>query len=77
MMTLNAAIYIARNNKSRNLGRALNQLAGCPVGAWGQTEQARRAIVNELPLRAQRDYTVDQLIDSLFTVNKAERYELS
>jgi len=68
MKTLNAAIYIARNNKSRNLDRALSQMHGVHP-ADGQYDQAVRAIAEVLPLRSQRKYTVQDLVDALFAIS--------
>jgi hypothetical protein len=68
MKTLNAAIHIARNNKSRNLDRALNEMNGVHP-AEGRYDQAVRAIAEELPLRSQRNYTVQDLVDALFSVS--------
>ena len=72
MKTLRTAIKAATTD--RNLDRALNQLHGCPIGAWGETDQAMRAIVAELPIAALRRYHVITLINALFTIDAAERY---
>lgn len=44
-------------------------LGGCPEGGWGETEQARHRIVEVLPHRTERSFTVDEVIDSLYAVN--------
>lgn len=72
MKTLRQAIKAA--NIDRNLDRALNSLHGCPVGAWGETEQAKRAIAAELPPLGLRRYHVFALIDALFVIDAADRY---
>ena len=54
--------------------RALNGLVGCPVGGWGETQQAMRRIVDELPHRQDRAYHVDDLVAAALVVNHADRY---
>ena len=41
-------------------------LAGCPVGAWPQTDQARRALANELPHSSERTYTVTEFVEAIY-----------
>jgi hypothetical protein len=49
-------------------------LDGCPVGGWGETEQALRQLAEELPLRQLRAYTVHDLVQALYYVDQADRY---
>ena len=72
MRTLSQAVKAA--TRMRALDRALNQLEGCPVGCWPETEQAKRAIAAELPILALRRFHVFHLIDALFVVDAADRY---
>lgn len=50
-------------------------LTGCPSGDCGETDQALAQFRELLPLRSQRDYTDDALIDALYTVDGASRYQ--
>ena len=68
--TINGAV------RSRNIRRALAGMVGCPVGGWAETVQAKRALIDELPLRSERNYTADELIDRALTVDFAGRYAL-
>lgn len=72
--SLACAIRRARSGESRDLARAARALDGCPVGGWPETEQAKRAILNDLPLRSCRSYTVDQWIAAVYRVDSADRY---
>jgi len=49
-------------------------LAGCPVGGWAETQQAMTRIADELP--RERGYKLEDLIDALYTVDSAGRYEV-
>jgi len=61
--------------KSPAIRRALGGLVGCPVGGWAETAQARRRLIDELPLRAERSYSADDLIEAALTVDHAGRYQ--
>jgi hypothetical protein len=74
MQTLKQAIYLAQSGKSRSLVSAAKSLDGCPVGGWPQTEQVRRELRNELPVRSLRSYTADEFISALYTVDSSDRY---
>jgi hypothetical protein len=51
-------------------------LAGCPEGGWGETEAAKGRIFDELPFKDERAFTVHEVVDALFVVNKiTRRYE--
>lgn len=50
-------------------------LGGCPLGGWPETRQALLRLEDDLPRREHRDYTIWQLVDSLYVVNDAGRYE--
>jgi hypothetical protein len=51
-------------------------LAGCPEGGWAQTEQARAQLLDELPLRSERAYTVDEFISAAYELDHAGRYQV-
>lgn len=72
--TLKQAIHLGRTGKDKALARALGYLDGCPTGAWAATEQARREILGELPLREFRAYSLDQFIEAAYTIDHAGRY---
>ena len=55
-ISMNAAL------KWRGVQQALNGLDGCPVGGWGETDQAMRRIREELPFRQDRDWTLGDLV---------------
>jgi hypothetical protein len=44
--------------------QALGGLDGCPVGGWGETDQAMRRLREELPSRQDRDWTLGDLVAS-------------
>jgi hypothetical protein len=67
--TLAQAIHLARAGKSRALVRAVHALDGKPPGGWGETMQAWREMVGDLPLRSQRDYTADEFVDAVYGVD--------
>jgi hypothetical protein len=54
---------------------ALNGLVGCPEGGWAKTAQAKRALYDEVPRRAERSYTFYDLVDAVLTVDHAGRYQ--
>lgn len=54
--------------------RGIAWLHGCPVGGWGETQQARSQMCEELPHRSERSYTIDDVISALYTVDSADRY---
>ena len=49
-------------------------LAGCPVGGWPETRQAMSRIEDELP--RDRTYTVQQIVDAVYTEDHAGRWQL-
>lgn len=51
-------------------------LDGCPVGGWAETRQAIARLVDDLPFPAERNYTVHQIIDALYTIDHADRYQI-
>ena len=59
---------------ARETCRVYCSLHGCPTGGWGETAQARSEIADALPFRAERAYTVDDLIDALYVVDATGRY---
>jgi hypothetical protein len=72
--TLSQAVYLASTNQSRSLVLAANALIGCPVGGWPETVQARQRILDELPLRSQRAYTIEQWVDAVYRVDHTDHY---
>ena len=66
---------LAAVRRGGEISRAVNGLAGCPLGGWAETQQARAAIVEALPLRIDRAYTVDDLIAACLREGHAGRYE--
>lgn len=73
IQTLKQALYLMTSGQSRSLLSAARSLDGKPLGGWGDTEQARRQLRNELPLRSLRAYTVDEFVDAAYTVH-SDRY---
>ena len=67
--TLNQRLAIIRRDGLRC------GLDGCPVGGWPETRQAILRLADDLPRRDRRDYTLWQLVESLYAVNDADRYE--
>jgi len=51
-------------------------LDGCPVGGWGETQQALRQLAEDLPLKSERTYSVQQVVDALYDVDSAGRYRV-
>lgn len=56
--------------------RACTTLDGLPVGGWPETQQAIRAVANELPLPSERSYTLHDLLTAAFSVGADQRYHL-
>ena len=54
--------------------RAINGLDGCPVGGWGETDQAWRALLEALPRREERAYGASALVAAVLTEDHAGRY---
>lgn len=73
--SLSTMTHKSANGAAPAVTRALNGLVGCPAGGWPETAQAKRAIADELPMRAERSYTVDDLIDAVLTTDHAGRYQ--
>lgn len=61
--------------KTATICRALNGLVGCPVGGWGETDQAMRRIADELPIKSARNYVVRDLVEAAMVVDHADRYQ--
>lgn len=66
--TLNQRLAIIRRDGLRC------GLGGCPLGGWPETRQALLRLEDDLPRREHRDYTIWQLVDSLYEVDHAGRY---
>lgn len=73
MQTIKQAMVLARTGKSQSLARAAHVLSGLPVGGWAETRQAMRSILNDLPLRQERSYTVAEFVDAAYVVRN-DRY---
>jgi hypothetical protein len=71
--SLKKRVYLITSRKAANAG-VYYGLRGCPVGGWGETQQAWRQIHDELPWRRDRAYTMEQLIACLYEVDFADRY---
>lgn len=50
-------------------------LAGCPVGGWAETAQARSRMIDALPVRSARAYSVDDIITALYAEDSAGRWQ--
>jgi hypothetical protein len=74
MQSLNQALYLAFTGKSRSLAGCITELAGKPVGGWAETQQAKRHIRDELPVRSMRAYTLDEFISAAYIVDSSDRY---
>lgn len=72
--SLAACLRALRAGRRPHLARALVALAGCPVGGWGETDQAMRRVADALPFRADRTYTLDGLLDATMRVDTADRW---
>jgi len=72
--TLRTAVRHARK-EGHPLCRAINGLVGCPVGGWGETDQAMRQVREELPFRAERRYTLGDLIAAVVEEGLDGRYQ--
>ena len=51
-------------------------LAGCPVGGWGETDQAMRRLEEDLPRRSERTYSLADVVSALYYVDHADRYRV-
>lgn len=71
--SLKQALFLAHSGKS---GAFRCGLDGCPVGGWGDTQQAKARLAEALPPREQRAYTVAEFIDAAYDVDHADRYRV-
>lgn len=72
--SLAQAVTLIRSGKGmRDVARC--GLSGCPVGGWPETRQAMRRISEALPASDRRSYTVAQLVDAIYVVDAADRYQ--
>lgn len=71
--SLKQAVKLVRTGKGLH-GVTRCGLDGCPVGGWPETQQALHCMVDELPHREERSYTVHDLIAELYDVDHADRY---
>lgn len=72
MQTLEQAKMLAESGKSESLRRAAWAMHGRPVGAWGDTAQARQNLVADLPARSQRSYSASELIEAMYDIRNAD-----
>ncbi len=70
--TLEQALHLARTGESKRLARAANVLDGLPVGGWPSTNEAMHRLVDDLPFRAEREYTREQFIARAYTIEHAD-----
>jgi hypothetical protein len=54
--------------------RSISGLLGCPIGGWNETAQARAELRGQLPQRADRAYSVDELIEASLCADASDRY---
>jgi hypothetical protein len=52
----------------------LGGLGGLPVGDWPETRQAKSRMIDGLPNRCDRTYTIGDLIDALYIETASGRY---
>lgn len=71
--TIAAAIHRANENHN-DMTRAALVLDGCPVGGWGETQQAMQRLRELLPSREARSYSVEDFIDAVYRIDAADRY---
>ena len=71
--TLRTAVRHARQ-EGHPLCRAINGMVGLPVGGWGETDQAMRAVREELPFRGERRYTLGEIISAVLEEAPNGRY---
>lgn len=71
--SLAQAIRLVRSGRGLH-GVTRCGLAGCPVGGWPETVQAISRMDDELPFRAERSYTVYDLIEALYEEDHTGRY---
>jgi hypothetical protein len=69
--TLKQMISQIKTGRAVNVARALSSLEGCPDGGWAETDQAMRRLVDELPRRAERSYTLAELVTATCSVDEA------
>jgi hypothetical protein len=74
MKTIRTAIKHA-NTPGSALHRALNQLAGCPVGGWPETQQAMTAVSEAIPDARSRAWSREQLLDKVMIKDHADRWQ--
>lgn len=72
--TLKQALYLIRLEKSPALARAAAYLRNCPVGGWAETAQAKRRILDELPLREARSYSLGEFIETVYKIDHRDYY---
>lgn len=52
------------------------ELHGLPAGGWPETQQAIRQIEDQLPSPSARNYSVDEFIEAIYSVDKHGRYRI-
>ena len=72
--TLDQALELARSGKSRDLEHAASILSGKPVGGWPETTQARAELVDHLPFRSDRAYTVEEFVAAAYEIDRLDYY---
>ena len=68
--SLKQAVHLAKTGKSKALATAARCLHGLPEGGWPQTQQARLDILEYLPLRDMRSYTITEFIGATYLLEE-------
>jgi hypothetical protein len=69
--TLKQALHLVDTGKMR-----VTSLVGLPAGGWGDTQQALRQLREDLPLRSERSYTIDEFVSARYELDHADRYRV-
>lgn len=56
---------------------AMNELAGKHNGGWAETEQAKARLIDALPGKWDRDWTLGDFIDANFRVDARGFYRIA
>jgi hypothetical protein len=64
--TLKQALHLLTSGKSDALVRAAFALDNIPAGDWPDTQEARRRMIDDLPMRHARAYTADEFADAVY-----------
>lgn len=67
-MTIRKAVYMTLRPASRALDGAANELDNLATGDTARVDQARGRILDALPNRSDRAFSLDEYVDAVFTV---------